>query len=292
MNYAHSDSSFSLKEHRLLWALILSLLLHLIFLLLYSKWGEIEILKLPDSVNKKSEKQIAFEIVETPEESRSKIPPKKAQLLSDKNALAKDLVKKDMGTENLPYSKGVADAKVFPEAKKSGSDKNYFGKTLLSGEKSHQNLKGFIPQAQSRGENTEFSRELLLGGKKVPPKNSLYDQRQSSAKDIGGISFNTYAWDFAPYLLELKRRIERNIYPPPAFTYLGFGGKNVIRFRIALDGSLDNLQVLEYEGEKALVRTSQKAVEMSAPFRPLPEDFPEKYLEVTATFSYIITSKY
>jgi len=291
MRQPHSGVLF-LKEHRLFWALVLSILLHLFFLLFYSKWGEVEIFKLPGSINKRLEKQIAFEIVETPEESRSQVPPEKAQLLSDKNVLTRDLMGKDMGTRDLPYSKGFTDAKVLPEAVKNGSERNSFEKRPLDGGKSPDNLKGFVPQVQGRKEGTEFSRELLLGQRKIPSRSSLYDQRESSAKDVGGISFNTYAWDFAPYLLELKRRIERNIFPPPAFTYLGFGGRNVIRFRISLGGRLENFQVLGYEGEKALVGTSKKAVEMSAPFRPLPEDFPEKYLEVTATFRYIVMGKY
>ena len=40
------------------------------------------------------------------------------------------------------------------------------------------------------------------------------------------------------------------------------------------------------EGEKALIETSKRAVQVSAPFPPLPEDFPEKYLVVTASFHY------
>ncbi len=291
MNHTHSGILF-FKEHRLFWALVFSILLHLFFLLLYSRWGEVEIFKLPNSINKMQEKQIAFEIVETPEEKRSQVPPKKPQFLSDKNSVVRDLMGKNMGTKELPYSKGFADAKVFPEMGKNGSEKDFFEKKSTSGEEFQDSPKGFVPQVQGKRDGTTFSRELLLGQKKVSPRNPLYDQRESSAKDVGGISFNTYAWNFAPYLLELKHRIERNIYPPPAFTYLGFGGRNVIRFRISLEGRLENLQILEYEGEKALVLTSKKAVEMSAPFKPLPEDFPEKYLEVTATFRYIVMGKY
>jgi hypothetical protein len=54
---------------------------------------------------------------------------------------------------------------------------------------------------------------------------------------------------------------------------------------------LEGPQVLEYSGEKALIETSKKAIQVSAPFRPLPEDFPEKYLQVTARFQYFILGK-
>jgi TonB family protein len=115
-----------------------------------------------------------------------------------------------------------------------------------------------------------------------------YQQTVSSAANQGGISFNTYDWDFAPYLIRLKKRIERNIYPPPAFTHLGIGGSNIIRFRISRDGTVTGPEVLGSEGEKALIETSKRAVEVSAPFWPLPEDFPRDYLEVTAKFFYVV----
>jgi outer membrane biosynthesis protein TonB len=69
-------------------------------------------------------------------------------------------------------------------------------------------------------------------------------------------------------------------------THLGFGGSNVVRFRIFPKGHLEGPEVLGYNGEKALIETSKRAVQVSAPFPPLPEDFPEKYLEVTASFHY------
>ena len=46
------------------------------------------------------------------------------------------------------------------------------------------------------------------------------------------------------------------------------------------------LEVLEYIGHKTLMETSVRAIEVSAPFKPLPVDFPEDYLEITAQFYY------
>ena len=60
------------------------------------------------------------------------------------------------------------------------------------------------------------------------------------------------------------------------------------RFRITRDGQLIGQKILGYEGEKALIETSKRAVEVSAPFWPLPDDFPQDYLEVTARFYYIV----
>ena len=104
-----------------------------------------------------------------------------------------------------------------------------------------------------------------------------------------GIAPYTYEWDFAPYLLELKRRIRRNIFPPIAFTRLGMiSGVTLLRFKIYPDGQLRDLKILGYEGDRSLMETSQTAVEISAPFPDLPSDFPEPYLEVTGKFLYLI----
>ena len=113
-------------------------------------------------------------------------------------------------------------------------------------------------------------------------------EKNSNAPDRGAISFNTYDWNYAPYLLKLKHRIQKYIYPPAIFTQLGLGGQNIISFRIYPNGILEQVRVLDYSGEQSLVVTSKNAVTYAAPFPPLPDDFPEKYLEVTARFDYNI----
>lgn len=116
-----------------------------------------------------------------------------------------------------------------------------------------------------------------------------YDNQQSRALDMGGLSFNTYNWNFAPYMLELKRRIQRNIHPPAAFMELGLiSGETLLRFKIYPNGMLKDLEILNYIGHKSLMVTSSNAVEVSAPFLPLPRDFPEDYLEVTGKFIYFV----
>jgi len=113
-----------------------------------------------------------------------------------------------------------------------------------------------------------------------------YRELQSSVERNGGISFNTYAWEWAPYLLKLKDLIQKNIFPPASFTRLGFGGSHLIRFRIARDGRLTGPHILGSDGDRVLTETSSKAITLSAPFPPLPDDFPESFLEVTVLFQY------
>lgn len=276
------------KEHPMMWAVAMSGVLHLLFLFLYTFLGKATLFRLSDRIEKETEKRIAFEIIESPEESR--VPPERAEVLSDKNALARDWFSKRNDERGLPYSEGVVEAKALSQniSKKVES----FRKEERGNQKRVDKGRGVLAQSDKLMDGTTFSREYLLGRGENPQSSvtrQVYNQRQFSVEEQGGISFNTYAWDFAPYLLKLKRRIQQNIYPPPAFTYLGFGGSNVLRFRIDLSGHLKDLQVLGSDGERALVETSRKAIQVSEPFWPLPEDFPEEYLEVTARFYYVVT---
>ena len=72
-------------------------------------------------------------------------------------------------------------------------------------------------------------------------------QLAARAAESGGLSFNTYDWDFAPYMLALKERISRNIFPPLAFSQLGMiDGDTMLRFKIYPDGRLADLELLAY----------------------------------------------
>jgi TonB family protein len=111
----------------------------------------------------------------------------------------------------------------------------------------------------------------------------------SSVGRKGGLSFNTYDWDFAPYMVAMKRAIENHLFPPYAFTHMGLiSGTNTVRFTVMSDGHIGGLEILGSDAHFSLDRTSVRAIESSVPFLPLPRDFPEEHLEVTAHFSYVI----
>ena len=112
---------------------------------------------------------------------------------------------------------------------------------------------------------------------------------QSRAQERGGLQLSTYAWNYAPYLAYLKRLIESNIFPPAAFTQYGMiDGKTLVRFKIMRDGSMKDMEVLKSDGSPLLRETSVRAVDLSSPFRPLPKDFPDSYLEITGQFNYVL----
>ena len=198
-----------LREHRLVWALSLSGLLHVFLVFFYFRWGEEALFRMPGRKTEKMERTIIFEIIETSEESLRRVPPREACLLSDKNAMARDLEEKDLADAGLPYSDGFLEAKTVPRMAVRDFEGNRTQRIEGAEKKSLERGEGFTPRIQRWGKAFMFSRELLLDREEEPPSAAThkpaYKQKEFDANDFGGISFNTYAWDFAPYFLYLKR---------------------------------------------------------------------------------------
>ena len=273
-----------LRKHPLFWTLLISLLLHLLFLLFFLKIQGIQIgLENRVANDLSNTEPLVFKIIESRDESLEK--PENASLFSDKQSLAKDM--KPDGSGAQPFSESGIAFESIPEI---NQEKEVRAQDETPVDKSSTQLaERDIKPVYSKKNTNKFNKDKLLNKQMVNTATvtqPAFKQTSESAEDFGGLSFNTYAWDYAPYLLELKKRIQKNIFPPPAFTHLGFGGINKMRFRIMPDGQLIGPFLVNSSGEEALIETSKKAIEISAPFLPLPEDFPEPYLEVTAQFSY------
>ena len=95
--------------------------------------------------------------------------------------------------------------------------------------------------------------------------------------------------DFGPYMRELQRRIKLNWDPPK-----GNESKRVILlFKIAKDGRLLSCRVHKSSGLPSADQAALKAVELTAPFRPLPADFKGQSIDIQFTFDYnVLGAKY
>lgn len=88
--------------------------------------------------------------------------------------------------------------------------------------------------------------------------------------------------DFGPYMRELQRRIKMNWDPPK-----GNESKTVVLlFKIAKDGRLLSCRVHKSSGLPSADQAALKAVELTAPFRPLPADFKGQNIDIQFTFDY------
>jgi len=290
-----------IKEHPIALALAVSLFLHVVLLILFGFSRQWMILNAAVAEPAKNNEPLVFEMIAPEETAREVIesdaepgaPPEDAKHISDRNATARN----PSAPQDLPigeaYAQGESPRGDMPVTGNQRSAANR--QSPASTEKqSQQSANDGLRPAPAQ----EFRRELLLNqeaatsAQQSAPPRARYENLQSRAPELGSFSLNTYEWEYAPYLLWLKRRIEQNIYPPPAFTRLGMiSGQTELRFRIYPDGRLVALQVLQYAGHKSLMETSVRAVELSVPLKPLPADFPKPYLEVTALFEYLIQGR-
>ncbi|MFA7659052.1 MAG: TonB family protein [Candidatus Gastranaerophilaceae bacterium] len=88
--------------------------------------------------------------------------------------------------------------------------------------------------------------------------------------------------DFGPYMRELQRRIKMNWDPPK-----GNESKRVVLlFKIAKDGRLLSVRVFKSSGLPNSDKAALNAVELTAPFRPLPADFKGSSIDIQFTFDY------
>jgi outer membrane biosynthesis protein TonB len=293
----------SLATNRYALSYTAALLLHLLFLLLYAPLVEVMLIPFEGPSDVPESQPLAFEFVEVPDQRPAETPPAMTPLVSDRHSVASDMQDAALPESYLPYSEGLVESRdvrrTAPEreawrdgdeqGKAEEASKERSGEDRAAGLESPSG-RDYASLVEEQREQTRQEREEAVYGRPaVPPRSLQMDNRQSTALERGDLQLSTYAWDFAPYLAYLKRHIQNHIFPPPAFTQLGLiEGKTTARFVILRDGTMRALECLEYEGSSLLRDTSLRALSLSAPFRPLPDDFPDEYLEITGIFNYVI----
>ena len=264
------------RDKTILWGLVLSLMLHgLLFLP--------GVRDLVSSINI----EIPDEIVVSPIEFMLVSPPENptpsdnlSKYLSTVSSKASDVVDTDEKTD-LPHGEGIV---PFPDTPSRADGAEGGGQSELPPLPEEVTDLGDAFKRSKFIEQVSPQREMSM-----PEETPDFRNDGSARASIGGISINTTAWDFAPYLLDLKYRVKQHWVPPLAFTALGaIHGYTWVRFRISPDGNVEALAVVEEEGHESLHRASVNAIKGAVPFRPLPEDFPEPYLEVTFGFYYLL----
>lgn len=88
--------------------------------------------------------------------------------------------------------------------------------------------------------------------------------------------------NWGPYMRDLEQRIKRNWSPPK-----GDSSKRVvIVFSIGRDGRLLSHKVTKSSGVPLVDRAAMSAIELTAPFRPLPPEFKGQSVPIEFTFDY------
>ena len=304
---------------KLVITILISLLVHLVFILFYAfpyivifpQWLQQQPEE-PPAVE--PEKEVVFELVDTPDDADQTDSPKDTRFVSDKSAMARDAnteADKPVGdafadgnfdvseytvgqldepalgnpaVESAPAEKppteAEAEEQIEPQEKEPATESSW-SRMHFYALPDNPNQEAFLQQF----ERTQDRRPLRKN-------NPLRRQTETSARNIGGFSLDTYAWSWAPYLQQMRDKVQRNLFPPAAFTRLGIiNGESLIRFKVFPDGHVEDIEVLSYEGHRSLMETSVNAIKGAEPFQPLPGDFPKnkEFLGVTAHFQYFIS---
>ncbi len=207
--------------------------------------------------------------------------PDQSNLLSDRNSQARNPIQTDQRGDS-PFSKG---------------------NTPFS------NLSGPTSQRSAAFQQKKFSREALRGDTYKDPRteqqesrdgtvqsrqsqesygsNQVMNQKKFSVEEVGAISLSTYQWEWAPYINAMKNKLQHVWVSPPAYHRLGLiHGYTIIRYTISREGKLLDLKLLQHVGHKSLEYSSSEAIKALFPFLPLPENFPEETLTITAKLYY------
>jgi outer membrane biosynthesis protein TonB len=272
-----------------------AILLHFLLLLLMTSPANKLFLEPSAAIPKPD--PLSFEFVES--EAKPSDPPPDSRFRSDRNARSADRSSADLPRGDLAHSEGIVDIQgdfrtqqLSDPSEAAQADESADDDSGGEESEAEQIYKGLESMAmlKRQGLLTRAQRERSVFGAPASSRSSVAARNMSSrALEEGGLQLSTYNWNFAPYLKYLKQRIQSHIFPPAAFSRLGMiDGESKVSFRIFPDGRMEQLEVLDSRGSELLLKTSTQAVELSAPFKPLPGDFPEPFLEITGVFAYIL----
>ncbi len=103
----------------------------------------------------------------------------------------------------------------------------------------------------------------------------------------GPLSFETQWYDWGAYAQSMVSKIRINWYDNmPPLIRTGMKGVVTIRFAIQRNGSITDVTIINSSGVPPYDFAAKKAIELSSPLNPLPQDFPKSSEHVTAMFFY------
>ena len=299
---------------------VISLLLHLLLLLIPLRVVVRDTAEaMANELKDKAEKKLTFVFVETPENARESPVEQVTPFISDKNLAASNPQAPENLPMGMPYQQGRSEVPEMlpqqtPPTATPGSPnemtRQQQQQQRQEGERQPKNQEQQKQNESADAASLDALRQLEALSRLTPPKQEQqaltpapqlppgessppsapsaprYNNRGERAPVGADFQLSTYNWNWAPYLKELKKRIESNIYPPPAF-YMGLvRGRTFLRFKILPDGSMTEFELITYTGHESLMNTSVHAIKASVPFLPLPSDFPEDHLGITVGFFY------
>jgi len=133
-----------------------------------------------------------------------------------------------------------------------------------------------------RGEETSSGSAVGTGGEAV--------EKGAISEEGGGgtrlTALNAPEIQYISYFASIKRKIELVWQYPQDAANAGIQGELTIDFIIARDGSLESVHILQGSGYKILDDEAVGSIRIAAPYNPIPEDYTIPNLRIRAHFIY------
>jgi TonB family protein len=127
---------------------------------------------------------------------------------------------------------------------------------------------------------------------KPRPPASIWRQPRNAAASPGDapVPLETQDPRFQAYFSKVREKIKATWTYPSAAGARNIEGEVVVEFRIAKDGHLESTAVRRSSGAPILDEYSMRAVQIAAPFPPVPDDVAKETLTIDSTFRYSLRS--
>ncbi len=146
----------------------------------------------------------------------------------------------------------------------------------LQNKKFSRDLLSEKPESRSETESREASQP-----RELPPL-----EREFKGDLIGDVALSTYEWRWAPWLLSLKEAFYRHLYVPRAYNMGLIDGYTEVWLKVDRSGKLVDHKLVYSAGHPSLKESTLNAFLASVPWKALPADFPDPFLELRIRVIY------
>jgi len=132
----------------------------------------------------------------------------------------------------------------------------------------------------------------IISGKSLFDKKTIEKFAKTTSPESTGLTFDTSEFKHRGYMRLLREKIQSTWQYPKEAAKLGISGDLYIKFTIKKNGELVKTEIIRTSGYRHLDKAAKKALKDAQPYWPLPEDWENEELEITAHFIYIYGNIY
>lgn len=187
-------------------------------------------------------------------------------------------------TASAPQASELA---ANPRQAQTSSASSQPGLAILSSPKITARDRALLPQRQQARNRYEqlLNQSIATMGSEVEQG---YQDYLNEDIELGKtIDLNTQEYRYIGYFTNLRKAIELTWNYPSSALHRGLDGNVFLRFTITADGKVSHILVLNSSGHYVLDHAVVDAIQLAAPFAPLPEGFGKK-IDIKGTFRYIL----